>query len=443
MTNVSAQLISISEVVVDPERQRRSFDEAALKDLADSIQRHGVLQPIILREGNLLVAGERRLRASKLAGQSSIPFIRFEQLSALEARIIELEENVKRENLTWQEQTEAIKSLHESFSAATPEWTLEKTAAAIGFSVAHISKFITVAEAAKADPKLMQASGISSAYNFVSRQRERAAETELAKLMVSEAVEEAPSSVVILPKEEPFSIIQGNFLTWEPGVGTLFNLLHCDFPYGVDMGTANLQTSSKLWEKYGDEEATYFQLIERLGEFQKLYVAPSAHMIFWFSMKFYRETVTSLESLGWTVDPFPLVWHKSDNKGLLPDPQRGPRRVYETALLCSRGDRKIVRPVANTISAPTNKSDAIHISEKPDAVVSHFLTMLVDQSTSLFDPTAGGGSAIGAAKRLGAERAVGLELSASHVAAAQARLLRGTAVDALIGDFNADHPNQP
>lgn len=434
MANVSAQLIDISEVVVDPERQRRSFDEAALKDLADSIQRHGVLQPIILREGNLLVAGERRLRASKLAGKSTIPFLRFESLSALEARIIELEENVKRENLTWQEQTEAVKALHESFIAMTPEWTLEKTAAAIGFTVGHISKFITVADAAKADPKLLEASGISSAYNFVSRKKERAAETELAKLMVSIA---APAEeVVVLQKEEPFSIIQGNFLTWEPGVGTLFNLLHCDFPYGVDMGTANLQTTSKLWEKYGDEEATYFQLIERLGEFQKLYVAPSAHMIFWFSMKFYRETVTSLESLGWTVDPFPLVWHKSDNKGLLPDPQRGPRRVYETALLCSRGDRKIVRPVANTISAPTNKSDAIHISEKPDAVVTHFLSMVVDQSTSLLDPTAGGGSAIGAAKKLGAERAVGLELSASHVAASQARLIRGAAEVDLLGDFN-------
>ena len=61
--------------------------------------------------------------------------------------------------------------------------------------------------------------------------------------------------------------------------------------------------------------------------------------------------------------------------GLLPDPQRGPRRVYETAFLGAKGDRKIVTPVGNLTSFWD--SDRIHSSEKPRPVLEHFFKMLV------------------------------------------------------------------
>ena len=78
-TNEKVEEISISEVRPNPYQPRKDFNEEALQELADSIREQGVFQPIIVRKSSIkgyeLVAGERRLRASKLAGKETIPAI--------------------------------------------------------------------------------------------------------------------------------------------------------------------------------------------------------------------------------------------------------------------------------------------------------------------------------------------------------------------------------
>jgi DNA modification methylase len=128
-------------------------------------------------------------------------------------------------------------------------------------------------------------------------------------------------------------------------------------------------------------------------------------------------TYLRLGQMGWKVDPFPLVWHKSDNAGVLPDPQRGPRRTYETAFFCSRGDRKIVQAVANSVAAPTTKD--IHMSEKPVEVLRHFMRMTTDGFSNVLDPTAGSGNAIQVARSLRAASFLGLEIDPQFYNAAK------------------------
>jgi len=153
---------------------------------------------------------------------------------------------------------------------------------------------------------------------------------------------------------------------------------------------------------------------------QDNFIAPSAHLIFWFSMDFYTETRTKIQAAGWTVDPFPLTWFKIDNTGMLPDANRGPRRVYETALFCTRGDRKIVRAVGNCCAAGVTKT--YHMSEKPTAVVGHFFRMLVDETTVMLDPTCGSGNAVKMAEELGADWSLGLEINPDYVESAKQNL---------------------
>ena len=100
---------------------------------------------------------------------------------------------------------------------------------------------------------------------------------------------------------------------------------------------------------------------------------------------------------------------KSDGAGILPDPERGPRQIYETCLLGSKGDRKIVRAVANAYHAPTVRDR--HMSEKPEPMLRHFFGMLVDENTVILDPTCGSGSALRAAESLGAKYVLGLEMN--------------------------------
>ena len=117
-----------------------------------------------------------------------------------------------------------------------------------------------------------------------------------------------------------------------------------------------------------------------------------------------------------------MVWHKSDNRGILPDPERGPRRTYETAFFISRGDRKIVSPVANSYASPTAGSERTHLSQKPEPVLRHFFRLFVDENSEVLDPTAGSGTALVAAEDLGARRVVGWDIERECVEDAQRRL---------------------
>lgn len=97
-----ASELRISEIEPDREQPRHLFDDEALQELADSITQHGVIQPILVRpvpEGGFrIVAGERRWRASRLAGKTTIPAI-VRNVSELEARTYALIENLQREDL--------------------------------------------------------------------------------------------------------------------------------------------------------------------------------------------------------------------------------------------------------------------------------------------------------------------------------------------------------
>ncbi len=96
-------IITIPITTIEPNRHqpRRSFPDGALKELAESIKKHGILQPLIVTkqdDGYELVSGERRLRASKLAGLATVPAI-IRDAGALERLELALIENIQREDL--------------------------------------------------------------------------------------------------------------------------------------------------------------------------------------------------------------------------------------------------------------------------------------------------------------------------------------------------------
>lgn len=109
--------IPLEDVVANPEQPRKHFSEAALAELADSIREKGVIQPLLVEEqpdGTYqIVAGERRFRASKLAGMETVPVI-VRSFSPDEKLEIALIENIQREDLSPVEEAKAYKSLMEA-----------------------------------------------------------------------------------------------------------------------------------------------------------------------------------------------------------------------------------------------------------------------------------------------------------------------------------------
>lgn len=138
-TNDQIVEINLSELRANPYQPRKNFDEEALNELASSIKEHGVFQPIIVKKsikGYEIIAGERRFRASKLAGLETIPAI-VKDFSDEEMMQIALLENLQRENLTSIEEAKAYKSIIESMNI-----TQDELAKKVGKSRSHVTNIL-------------------------------------------------------------------------------------------------------------------------------------------------------------------------------------------------------------------------------------------------------------------------------------------------------------
>jgi ParB family chromosome partitioning protein len=121
--------IKLSEIVTDPDQPRRQFDEASIEDLAESIRQHGILQPIVVTphgNGYQIVAGERRFRASRLAGLDKIPAL-VRTLSGQHKLELSLIENLQRRDLNVLETATAYMKLRDQFNL-----TLEQIGQRVG-----------------------------------------------------------------------------------------------------------------------------------------------------------------------------------------------------------------------------------------------------------------------------------------------------------------------
>lgn len=124
--NNSIQPVKLDIMDIEPnkEQARKQFDEDALSELADSIAQHGVLQPLLVRPiiggGYQLIAGERRWRASRIAGLTQVPVI-IKELTDDEAAVISLIENLQREDLNPIEEAYGFASLIKDFDLTQEE----------------------------------------------------------------------------------------------------------------------------------------------------------------------------------------------------------------------------------------------------------------------------------------------------------------------------------
>lgn len=111
---VSSNKLPINEIIPNKDQPRKTFDEGALQELADSIVQHGVLQPLLVRPlttgGYQLVAGERRWRAARIAGLKEVPVV-IKELSDVETMEIAIIENLQREDLNPIEEAEGLQAL--------------------------------------------------------------------------------------------------------------------------------------------------------------------------------------------------------------------------------------------------------------------------------------------------------------------------------------------
>ena len=418
MTSGEFKSFPIDQIWVErTERQRTEI--TGVEDLASSIQRVGLIHPPVIERNGKLRTGETRWEACKFLGWTAIPVQFVDELDEAALQELELEENVRRKDIPWEDECKAIAKYHAIQVDRDPEWTQAQTAERLGMGTKTLNEKLSVAAHLEAGTKrIVEAPKLSVAVGVMRRVNERAKNSAVAAALSVAAP--APITLpggqtiaTLAPTVKPTPpLIHADFAEWAAAYsGPEFNMIHCDFPYGVNADKAD-QGQAAAMGGYADGFKVYESLLSTLAVNMDNLVARSAHLIFWFSMDYYEWTKVQLTSMGWKVNPFPLIWHKSDNTGVLPDPKRGPRRTYETAFLASRGDRLLTAKgaVANSFAHP-GRDKSIHMSEKPVPMLQHFMSMVVDEYSSVLDPTCGSGNSLKAAQKLGAKQALGLEIN--------------------------------
>lgn len=155
--------LRISEVEPNKDQPRKHFDKEALQQLADSIGEHGVIQPLIVRSmpnGNyLIVAGERRWRAAKMAGLSEIPVVIRDDLTDEQAMQIAMIENLQRENLNPIEEALGYKELLDRYSI-----TQDKLARALGKARSTITNSLGLLAMPNAVQELLRSGKLSAGH---------------------------------------------------------------------------------------------------------------------------------------------------------------------------------------------------------------------------------------------------------------------------------------
>jgi ParB/RepB/Spo0J family partition protein len=428
------------------ERQRREIET---EDLQKSIKQVGLINPIIVREEGgrfLLIAGERRWMAYKALGLDDIPARFAHQLSPIESAIIELEENIKRKDLPWQDLVRAVAKLHDLHVSLDSTWTQIKTAEALSLVKGTISVYLKV-NIYLDDPRIAECSTVRQAYEVIDRRESRQQAAEVADLFDEDPTEDEPEyedeeeeegevkiaatsgNVISIPPQTKKpkrtisdDILHQSFLEWAPKYsGRKYNFIHVDFPYGTtELGPQMLGNEHTMYE---DSPEIYIQLLNCFCDNINRFFSDIGWCMFWYSERMVTVTRETLKVKvpNMNVQVHPLIWVHSDNAGISPDPRRRPRHIYDTCLLMSRGEMPLIRVKSDAYWSPTDHK--LHPSTKPVPMLKYFFEMLVDEHTSLLDPTCGSGSSLRAAESLGAHRVLGLESNWDHCETARKALI--------------------
>jgi DNA modification methylase/ParB-like chromosome segregation protein Spo0J len=426
-------------ISVSPDRQRQEFDPEAITDLANSIATVGLLHPPVMRDGPtgpILVAGERRMRAmgqlwmldqpvrhnGAVYPPYHVPYVTLGDLSPMDAEEAELDENLKRKDLSWQEQAAAIARLHslrlrqaealgQTHSIkATMEELPESGAKGLQISQSEdIRKAIILAKHLE-NPEVMKAKSIKEAFKTLKRQ-----EDQKTNIALAEKVGKNFNSSI-------HSLIHTDCLEWLATCPDhTFDVICTDPPYGMEAqnfgdGAGLLQNAE---HHYDDSKDSWITMVETLCPLLFRVTKPQAHAYIFCDLDRFHFLKLQMEKAGWYVFRTPLVNYKP-RSGRIPLPEHGPKRQYELILYAIKG-KKTVTAIYSDVISTVLEENLTHGAQKPIELYVDLLRRSIKPGDAVLDAFAGTGTIFPAAHQLKC-RATGLEQSSEYFGIAVQRL---------------------
>lgn len=472
--------INRDNVLILPDRQRQDFDPEALQELKNSIEDGQLMHPPVLRtpsasdrakfpeivfDGKMvLVAGERRFRVIgeiyELGGQfrhngqtftadtNRIPYTDLGSLDELEAEEAELDENLRRRDLTWQELAAAHDRLHKlrvrqqekaldeaeeagdlagldasAIAEKFPRHTVADTAQELtgrrdGSYQDTVRKELIVAKHLD-NPAVAKAKSVDEAFKVLKKQEETAKNVQLARVV---------GATFNADKHQLFN---RNCLEYMAEVAAgpdadKFDVILTDPPYGMGAhefgdGAGKVANSE---HHYDDTYENFKALMDGPKGWCNLsyqVCKPQAHAYVFCDIDRFHELKFWMQAAGWYVFRTPLINHKM-NSGRVPLPDRGPRRQYEIILYAIKGDKPVTHIYPDVISTSADEN-LTHGAQKPVALYQNLLQRSVKPGDRVFDAFSGSGTIFEAAHGMKCY-AVGTELSPEYYGMSLARIKR-------------------
>lgn len=406
-----------------------------MAELSETIQAKGLMHAIVLREtpeGMTLVAGERRLRAIRdmrmLGGQlkfngemipdGEIPYVTLGQLTPLQAEEAELEENLHRKDLTWQENAAAMAKLHSLRSRqaqaegrvhTVADTALETKGRSDGGYQAQVRKDLIVAKFLHV-PEVSKAKTADEAFKVIKRQEEATKNLALAAEVgktFSQSVHELHNT---------------NCLSWMRAQPEhQFDVILTDPPYGLGADSFG-DAAGKLGgieHHYKDDVASFKALMEEWCPLSYRVAKAQAHAYVFCDLDNFHWLKQQMIAAGWWVTRTPFICTKP-NSGRVPHPEHGPRRQWEMILYAIKGKKTTtgIYPDVITTMADPNMS---HGAQKPVALYTDLLKRSIKPGDTVLDSFAGSGTIFPAAHQLKV-KAVGVEMNPEYYAMGLARI---------------------
>jgi len=404
--------INLSDVIISEHRQRSEFDQVYLTDLAASIKDKGLLHaPVMQNDKRTLVAGECRIRAMTalhndgvpfyynniLVPPNTIPFVTLGELTEYQYKEAELEENIRRLDLSLQDRAKAVADLHRlrimqhgGFDPSTGEgWTKTKTAEEIHRRVPKSHEVNDVSL------DLLIAENLDDPFVAVAKDKREAlrAIRDRKKLEHRNSLKEE-----FLKNKSRHTLIQGSSyeVFSRPEYTGKFSVILTDPPYGIDAHKST--THDNQQHDYDDSDVAFQNVCNLLPQLTYRIAAEQAHIYVFCDITRFNELFVAFELSGWTVWKRPLIWNKG-NIGSYGGIDLGFRRTYDAILFANKGERPMNGGFRDVISV-NQRTDLPHPAGKPVELYTELLSYSVLPGDSVADLFTGHGPIFPAADSL-------------------------------------------
>lgn len=386
--------IALKEIISE---NRGREDYGDLEQLAESIKTFGLIHPIVIDENKHLIVGGRRLAAHFLLGLPTIKCIYFNELSDQMKKEVELEENISRKDLTWQEEIRIKNELVKLKSSRLgKDWDSSKTSDIFNESSRTTRKDLELMDGVKKFPELLKEENKTTAATKLRRLKDDRLRAITAQTSNFDSTGLYHGDCIEVMKSLP---------------GSSVDLILFDPPFGesYDKKTTEDGTWHECYGSYEDSLANAIVLVSEVLKESNRLLKDGAHMFMFFSLRLSTSSLfaTAIHNAGLSYQEQPLFWLKSGNQNY--QPYHRFTINYEPIIFIWKGSKP--RDLAHEHPAAFSHlldPDKKHPAQKPVALYKDLIELSAKLGEVVLDPTAGSGVSVATAKSLG-RRFIGIE----------------------------------